>query len=153
MVSNFIVERSGYFRHEEKAARLCLETQKDGYFNSDMFLKQIDSAQDVFDHRFPGITGIFLFDNALSHRTDGLNPGGKQAIIRDTIWDGNAQSIPKGMKMVLQERGIDVLNADRMREKLNLKIFQPKKHYYKNLFIPTKVSLRDEPYRAKLVPC
>ena len=54
-------------------------------------------------------------------------PGGKQAITRDTIWDGNVQKMvlpdgtPKGMKMVLQERGIDVkgLNADRMREKLN----------------------------------
>ena len=102
-----------------------------------MFLKQVDSALDVFDDRFPGITGIFLFDNAPSHRKyppDGLNPanmnvypGGKQAIMRDTIWDGNAQKMvlpdgtPKGMKMVLQERGIDVkgLNADRMREKLN----------------------------------
>lgn len=130
-----------------------LRNPKGWIFQQRYVLKQVDSAQDVFDHRFPGITGIFLFDNALSHRTDGLNPGGKQAIIRDTIWDGNAQSTPKGMKMVLQERGIDVLNADRMREKLNLKIFQPKKHYYKNLFIPTKVSLRDEPYRAELVPC
>ena len=54
-------------------------------------------------------------------------PGGKQVIMRDTIWDGNAQKMvlpdgtPKGMKIVLQERGIDVkgLNADRMREKLN----------------------------------
>ena len=52
---------------------------------------------------------------------------GKQAIMRDTIWDGNAQKMvlpdgtPKGIKMVLQERGIDVkgLKADRMREKLN----------------------------------
>ena len=119
MVSDFIVEGNGYLRHEEKATCLCLETQKDGYFNSDMFLKQVDSALDVFDHRFPGITGIFLFDNAPSHRKyppDGHNPanmnvypGGKQAIMRDTIWDGNAQKMvlpdgtPKGMKMVLQE--------------------------------------------------
>ena len=66
MVSDFIVEGNGYLRHEEKAC-LCLETQKDGYFNSDMFLKQVDSALDMFDHRFPGITGIFLFDNAPSH--------------------------------------------------------------------------------------
>ena len=71
---------------------------------------------------------------------DGLNPanmnvypGGKQAIMRDTIWDGNVQKMvlldgtPKGIKMVLQERGIG-LNADRMRENLN-ETFQPQKYY------------------------
>ena len=94
IVSDFIVEGYGYLCHEEKAAHLCLETQKDGYFNSNMFLKQVDSALDVFEHRFPGVIGIFLFDNAPSHRKyppDGLNPanmnvypGGKQAIMRDT---------------------------------------------------------------------
>ena len=56
-----------------------------------MFLKQVDCAVDVFDQRFPGVTGIFLFDNAPRHRKfppDGLNPGvypgGKLAIMRDT---------------------------------------------------------------------
>ena len=121
------MEGHGYLCHKEKA-----ETQKDGYFNSDMFLKQVDCAVDVFEQRFPGVTGIFLFDNTPSHRKfppDGLNPGnmnvypgGKQAIMRDTVWDGNTQKMvlpdgtPKEMKMVLQERGIDVkrLNTDRM---------------------------------------
>ena len=63
MVSDFIVED---LCHEEKAARLYLETQKDGYFNSDMLLKQVDCAVDVFERRFPGVTGIFVFDNAPS---------------------------------------------------------------------------------------
>ena len=83
-----------------------------------------------------GITGIFLFDNAPSHRkypADGLNvasmnvyPGGKQAIMRDTVWKDNIQKMvlpdgtPKGMKLVLQERGIDVkgMTADKMRHTL-----------------------------------
>ena len=137
MVSDFIVEGYGYLCHEEKAARLLLETQKDGYFNSEMFLEQVDGAIDVFERRFPGVTGIFLFDNAPSHRKyppDGLNPanmnvypGGKQAVMRDTVWDGSTQKMvlqdgtPKGMKLVLQERGVDVkgLNADKMRAKLS----------------------------------
>ena len=103
--------------------------KQDGYFNSDIFLKQVSSALDVFEHRFPGITGIFLFDNAPSHRKyppDGLNPANMNmyhgGIMRNTIWDGNIQKMvlpdgtPKGMKIVLQERGIAVkgLNADRM---------------------------------------
>ena len=38
MVSDFIVEGYGYLCHDKIAARLYLETQKDGYFNSDVFL-------------------------------------------------------------------------------------------------------------------
>lgn len=53
-------------------------------------------------------------------------PGGKQAIMRDTVWDGKVQKMvlpdgtAKGMKLVLQERGVDVkgMNAEKMREKL-----------------------------------
>ena len=51
-------------------------------------------------------------------------PGGKQAVMRDTKWNGEVQSMvlsdgtPKGMKLVLQERGTDVkgMTADKMRE-------------------------------------
>ena len=78
-----------------------------------------------------------MFDNAPSHRkypSDGLNasnlnvhPGGKQPKMRDTVWNGSNQSMvladgtPKGMKLVLQERGVDTrgLNAEKMREILS----------------------------------
>ena len=54
-------------------------------------------------------------------------PGGKQPAVRDGLWEGNVQKVvlpdstPKGMKMVLQESGVDVngMNAAKMREKLN----------------------------------
>ena len=131
MVSDFIVEGYGYLCHDKEVARLYLETQKDGYFNSDMFLQQVTTAVHIFECKFPGVTGIFLFDNAPSHRKyppDGLNPaymnvypGGKQAIMRDTVWDGKTQKMvlpdgtAKGMKLVLQERGVEVkgLNAEK----------------------------------------
>ena len=89
-----------------------------------MFLWQVDTAVCIFECRFPGVTGIFLFDNAPSHRKfppDGLNPinmnvypGGKQAIMRDMVWDGRTQTMvlrdgtAKGMKLVLQKRGVEV---------------------------------------------
>ena len=91
----------------------------------------------IFERKFPGITGIFLFDNAPSHKKfddNALNasnmnvyPGGKQPALRDVLWEGSVQKMtlpdgtPKGMKMVLQERGVDVkgMNAAKMREKLN----------------------------------
>ena len=52
------------------------ETQKDGNCNSSMFISQVDTAIDVFERKFPNATGIFMFDNAPSHRkylSDGLN--------------------------------------------------------------------------------
>ena len=137
MVSDFIVEGHGYLRDDNDEARLYLEHQRDGYFNSEMFIKQVGLALEIFDRRFPDVTGIFLFDNAPSHKKyppDALNPsnmnvypGGKQAIMRTTVWEGRQQEMvlpdgrAKGMKIVLQERGVDVkgLNAEKMRERLN----------------------------------
>ena len=75
MVSDFIIECHGYLCDDTSEARLYLETQHDGYFNNEMFFKQVESAQ-IFDLKFPGITGLYLFDNAPSHRKhppDGLN--------------------------------------------------------------------------------
>ena len=58
-----------------------------------------------------------------------IKPGGKQRITRDTKYDGRVQKmyttvrgekIPKGMKMVLEERGVStaVKNSDWMRKEL-----------------------------------
>ena len=112
MVSDFIVEGHGYFRDDKGETRLYLEIQRDGYFNNEMFIKQVDSALQIFQRKFPRLTGIFLFDNALSHKKyppDELNaasmnvyPGGIQFWNRETqqmvLHDGTV----KGMKLVLQ---------------------------------------------------
>ena len=54
-----------------------------------------------------------------------VNPGGSQLKMHDTIWDGKVQKmmengIPKGMRRILEERGVDVsgLKACDMRNKL-----------------------------------
>ena len=85
-----------------------LETQKDGYFNSDMFLVEVDKATDIFEKKY---RGIFLFDNVPSRSEDDLNvermnigPGGKQALLRDTSLNG---------QIVLK------INAEKMREVLS----------------------------------
>ncbi len=136
MVSDFIVEGHGYLRDEQQEARLLLETKTDGYFQSEKFLAQVDKALDIFERKYPGHVGIFLFDNAPCHKktaNDALNvqnmnvnPGGKQAVMKDTKWDGQVQPMvlpdgrPKGMKLVLEERGVDTsgMKAEKMREVL-----------------------------------
>ena len=55
-----------------------------------------------------------------------VHDGGKQPFMKDTIWNGQVQRMvtaggtQKGMKTVLEERGIDTsgLNAEKLRELL-----------------------------------
>ena len=133
MVSDHVDEVGGYLCHNQKEARLLLETQKDGYFNNEMFLEQVDKAVDVFEEKYPHAQALFMFDNAPSHckcPDDALNadhmnvfPGGKQPVMRDSIWNGKVQKMvlpdgrPKGMRLVLQERGVDTkgMNADKLK--------------------------------------
>ena len=108
----------------------------EGYFNNDMLLQQVEKAVNIFEQVHPEAQGLFLFDNAPSHRKvsdDSLNadkmnvgPGGKQPIMCDTTWNGALQTMVqadgkvKGMKMILEERGVDTKNmrAEDMRKKL-----------------------------------
>ena len=52
-------------------------------------------------------------EDALNPRVMNVNPGGQQPVMRDTVWAGAVQKlvdengVPKGMKRVLQERGIN----------------------------------------------
>ena len=67
-----------------------------------------------------------MADDALN--TDKMNagPGGKQPVMRDTIREGKVQKmvnengIPKGMRLILEERGVNTegMNVKQMRETL-----------------------------------
>ena len=54
MISDFIEEAMGDFlHHNDEKARKPVETQQDGYFNSEQFLEQVDTAIDIFEAKFP----------------------------------------------------------------------------------------------------
>jgi hypothetical protein len=105
-----------YYGSEE--ARFYLKHQRDGYFTSELFLEQVGKAVDIFEEKYPGVTGMFTFDNAPSHckkADDVLNPdrmnvsdGGKQPFMRDTLWNSQVQrmttdeGLQKGMRQVLE---------------------------------------------------
>ncbi len=123
MISDFVDEVSGFVRNGSDMARLSLETQRDGYFNNDQLLIQVEKTITVFEEIHPSSRGLFLFDNAPSHKkvaddslkVDKMNvhPGGKQPVMRDSVWDGKSQRMvhpngtPKGMKAILEERGVN----------------------------------------------
>ena len=68
MVSDFIGEVDGYLTFEKEEARLYLEHQTEGFFTNDMFLDQVGKAVDIFESKYPDAVGMFVFDNAPSHR-------------------------------------------------------------------------------------
>ena len=140
MVSDFIDEHIGYLRlYDEgfeqakvtygpivkKEARELLEygDNKEEYWTSENFLAQVDKAVKIPNIKYPpedGFKVVWIFDKSSCHNDysdDALiaahmnaKPGGKQAVMRDTIWDGKPQrmafniGVPKGLIQVLKER-------------------------------------------------
>ena len=62
---------------------------------------QVDKTIDIFDSKYPSRQGLFLFDYAPSHKKfpeDALKvknmyvrPGGKQLVMRTTVFNGEEQ--------------------------------------------------------------
>lgn len=154
MVSDFIDEHNGYLHltdeeYEQahsghpglwKDGRFLLKygTSSEGYCNSEKFMKQVEQAVTIAEIKYPRSAHnlLFLFDqisghtayadDALNVNRMNVNPGGNQAKMRDTIWNGTLQKMifldgtPKGMHKVLDERGVDLsgMKADDMRKRL-----------------------------------
>ena len=134
MVLDFFDECNGYFLHVGDC--VMIKVHKDGYFNGDSSMQQVEKAVDIFETKYPHAHGRFLFDNAPLHKKiadDHLNaekmnavPGGKQPILRD-------------------------MNAEKMREKLNTsEDFKAQKIILEEMFvyiIPNiTVNLHMQPY-------
>ena len=67
-----------------------------------------------------------MAENALNVERMNVNPGGMQPAMRNTTWNGHVQKMvfpdgtTKGMKLVLEERGVNTkgMKAPQLREKL-----------------------------------
>ena len=133
MVSDFIDEYNGYLALNDdeyhkalevygsamkKKARALLEygEGKEGYWTSEKFLSQMDTAVKIAEIKYPKSEGykvVWVFDNSSCHNAyaeDALiaahmnaKPGGKQHVLRDTIWNGQthkmvfSNGVPKGL--------------------------------------------------------
>ena len=112
---------------------------KEGYWTCDKFIVQMKKAIKIAEFKYPKSDGwrhVWIFDHSSCHAAmaeDSLdvskmnvNPGGKQRVMRNGYWNGKvfkmnfAIGVPKGLRIVLQERGVDTtnMNADQMREVL-----------------------------------
>ena len=125
-------------RHDfPQTARALLEYggDKEGYWTGEKFMANVKDAAAIAKFLFPAerYTIVWIFDqsschrafseNALNARRMNVRPGGAQPCLRDTMWAGRIQTmvdengVPKGMRKVLEERGINTvrMNADDMR--------------------------------------
>lgn len=116
-----------------REARLLFRAGKnrDGYFTSEELLAQVDRAIDIFEAKTKGLaTGLFLFDNAPSHRKRAADALSARKMVKGpkldtgprmrngTMPNGETQSfyfeddhptMPgwfKGMELIIRERGL-----------------------------------------------
>ncbi|KIL65316.1 hypothetical protein M378DRAFT_55046, partial [Amanita muscaria Koide BX008] len=71
MASDFLTSEWGQLKYGDDEARVFFKAGKnrDGYFDADDLLQQVDNAIDIFEAKTNGFaTGLFLFDNAPSHQ-------------------------------------------------------------------------------------
>ncbi|KAF8957072.1 hypothetical protein BDZ97DRAFT_1603780, partial [Flammula alnicola] len=71
MVSDFLTSEWGRLTDGDEEARVFFKAGKgrDGYFDSEDLLQQVENAIDIFEGKTNGFaTGLFLFDNAPSHQ-------------------------------------------------------------------------------------
>ena len=124
----------------QREARILLKygASSEGYWNSEKFMAQIENAIKLAEYKYPRekYNLVFLFDqssgytayadNLLNVWRMNVNPGGAQPPMRDTQWNGSVQKMvlkdgtPKGMRQVLEERGVNVagMKAADMRKAL-----------------------------------
>ena len=111
-----------------KEAREIIEHQRDGYWDNDKFMANIRKAVRVAEFKYPRdkYNLVWIFDHSSGHQAYEKNalvaarmnvkPGGSQPKMRDgrlpngapqkmTLQDGT----PKGLDLVLRERGVDTL--------------------------------------------
>ena len=154
----------------KKKARVLLKygVESEGYWNSEKFIKQVEDVIKIVNVKYPrNYYNVFwFFDHSSGHTAfaeDALNvnrmnvkPGGAQPRMRDTYYNGRLQKMvfsdsdrtPKGMKKVLEERGVNVskMKAEDMRQALqSMNDFKYEKTKVENLLL-------DSGYKAYFIP-
>ncbi|CAG8488027.1 15680_t:CDS:2 [Cetraspora pellucida] len=136
-ISDFLTETVGPLKDSQEEAHIMiiLGANRDGFWDSAKLLEQVRQAIDIFERTHPGCVGVFAFNNATSHTAFAenalvaskmnLSSGGSAPKMRDTIWNGNRQS------MVIEE---DYFVYDK-KKKVNVNLQGQPKGRNDNTFI------------------
>ena len=88
----------------EKTGDTLMGVRHNGWWNNDLVLAQIDRCIPIFEEQHPGCQGLFLFDNSTGHNAYaddallahkmGYLPGGKQPLMRETVYVEGQEAVP-----------------------------------------------------------
>lgn len=124
MVSGWLNEITGCLPGAN--AFLKYGKNEEGYWTAERMEENVKNVIRIFEQTFPWAQALFVFDNSSNHKkmasnalnahVMNLNPGGKQPVMHATTYNGKHQEMviesgehkkePKGLKIVLQERGL-----------------------------------------------
>ena len=182
MISDFIEEHGGYLQlapdeHEiakvsmpdlPQKARVIFKfgAQGDGYWNNELFIKQVKVAMSIAEFKYPKNqnTLLFLFDQSSGHcayADDALiaskmnvSDVGKQLFMRSTRWDGEdkpmitSAGLRKGLKSLLEDRRIDTTG---MRREEMIKVVSEMRDFkYQKTRVEELILSRD--HRVMFIP-
>ncbi|KAJ2922656.1 hypothetical protein H1R20_g14444, partial [Candolleomyces eurysporus] len=135
-VSDFIVEQTGRLKLSQaqideqnrlpESQRVAEDAREiiypgkngDGWWNAERLIAQVKQMLPLFEKLYPGAVGEFFFDQSTAHSAfapDALmasemnvNPGGKKRsmVLPNDYEDPALRGKPKGMRIILQERGL-----------------------------------------------
>lgn len=131
MVSSYTCPCHG----ELPAFRKTLEVgkNKDGYYDGKKFIAHFQDVIAEFHQHHPAVNGhevepLFIFDNAAGHKSFkpdalvaskvGLNVGGAQPKMRDTVWystDENGEQVAHHQQLVVEDDSPDVTNRGKLK--------------------------------------
>ena len=118
MVADFVSADYGWLRSpdETQSARVLFKPGKnrDGYFDCEDIIKQVNTAMDILEKHFPDKEHVFIFDNATTHtkRAD------------DAI---SARKMPKNTPAVGKNWGVTVNECDAQGKIIHDESGKPKK--------------------------
>ena len=152
MVSDFVDEKNGYLaltdqefdaakvshpNLEKRALSMIEYGESRESWTCDKFMQQMEKAVLIAEVKYPKADNwkhVWVFDSSSCHTAKAddalevakmnVNPGGKQKVMRETVWAGKVQKmnyalgVPKGLRVVLEERGINTrtLVTEQMKE-------------------------------------
>jgi len=111
----------------------CLFEARKGYWTSDRFIEQMKSDIKIAEFKYPKARHVWIFDHSscnvamaddsLDVNRMNVNPEGKQWVM---YWDEKVQKmnyaigVPKGLRVVLEERGVNThgMNTEKMKKVL-----------------------------------
>jgi hypothetical protein len=148
-IANDLLSNGEQLEHTEACVIMHPGSNRDGWWtNQDLIKQVVDRAIPIFEQTHPGKVALFMFDNSSNHNAYAddalvvsrmnLKDGGKQPLLRDgkmpdgsphtmTFMDADGITKPKGIRRILEERGLWIQGLVKQCDACKSHVFDPTK--------------------------